>query len=84
MGLKIDQLFYEEPESFDDFQESIDEKRSFTKTDALLNLKRGNTVLCTYIVHPFNNSEGAGLLMEIINKEASSELIERYLSLIHI
>ena len=78
IGLKIDQLFYEEPESFDDFQESIDEKRSFTKTDAVLNLKRGNTVLCTYIVHPFNNSEGAGLLMEIINKEASSELIERY------
>ena len=78
MGQKIDQLFYEEPDGFYDFEESIDEKRSFTKTDAVLNLKRGNKVLCTYIVHPFSNSEETGLLLEIINKEASSELIERY------
>jgi len=78
LGQKIDQLFFEEPESLDSFQDSINEKRSFTKTDAILNLKRGNKVLCTYIVHPFNNYEENGLLLEIINKEASSELIERY------
>ena len=78
IGNTIDQIFYEEPESFDDFQESIDEKRSFTKTDAILNLKRGNKVLCTYIVHPFIDDKETGLLLEIINKEASSELIERY------
>ncbi|MFL2707149.1 MAG: nitrogen regulation protein NR(II) [Gammaproteobacteria bacterium] len=75
---KIDQIFFEEPESLNSLQESIDQKRSFTKTDAILNLKRGNKVLCTYIVHPFSDNEGAGLLLEVINKEASSELIERY------
>ena len=47
LGQKIDQIFYEEPESLDGLQESIDHKRSFTKTDAILNLKRGNKVLCT-------------------------------------
>ena len=78
LGQKIDQIFYEEPESLDGLQESIDQKRSFTKTDAILNLKRGNKVLCTYIVHPFTDNEDAGLLLEIVNKEASSELIERY------
>tara|TARA_B100001057_G_scaffold281478_1_gene281825 strand:- start:243 stop:1346 length:1104 start_codon:yes stop_codon:yes gene_type:complete len=78
IGQKIDRLFYEEPESFEDFQESLDQKRSFTKTDAVLNLKKGSTVLCTYIVHPLNEGEETGLLLEIINKEASSELIERY------
>jgi two-component system nitrogen regulation sensor histidine kinase GlnL len=57
LGQKIDQLFFEEPESLDSFQDSIDEKRSFTKTDAILNLKRGNKVLCTYIVHPFNKTD---------------------------
>ena len=78
LGQKLDQIFYEEPESLVDFQESIDEKRSFTKTDAVLNLKKGSKVLCTYIVHPLSDSEEPGLLLEIINKEASSELIERY------
>ena len=78
IGQKIDQLFFEEPEGLDGFQESIEQKRSFTKTDAILNLKRGTKVLCTYIVHPFSENEDTGLLLEIINKEASSELIERY------
>ena len=78
IGQKIDQLFFEEPEGLDGFQESIEQKRSFTKTDAILNLKRGTKVLCTYIVHPFSKEEDTGLLLEIINKEASSELIERY------
>ena len=45
MGQKIDQLFYEDPESFEDFNESIEQKRSFTKTDAVLNLKTGFTAL---------------------------------------
>ena len=78
IGQRIDQLFFEEPEGLDGFEESIEQKRSFTKTDAILNLKRGTKVLCTYIVHPFSENEDTGLLLEIINKEASSELIERY------
>ena len=41
IGQKIDQLLFEEPEGLDGFQESIEQKRSFTKTDAILNLKRG-------------------------------------------
>ena len=77
-GQKIDQLFFEEPESLQSFEDSINEKRSFTKTDAILNLKKGNKVLCTYVVHPLNTLEENGLLLEIVNKEASSELIERY------
>ena len=78
IGQKIDQLFFETPEGVDAFIESIDQKRSFTKTDAVLNLKRGTKVLCTYIVHPIMDNNENGLLLEIINKEASSELIERY------
>lgn len=78
MGQKIDQLFYEDPVSFEDFNESIEQKRSFTKTDAVLNLKKGSKVLCTYIAHPLRDNNENGLLLEIINKEASSELIERY------
>ena len=64
--------------AFRAFEDSINEKRSFTKTDAILNLKKGNKVLCTYVVHPLNTLEENGLLLEIVNKEASSELIERY------
>ncbi len=75
---KLDQIFFEEPESLDSFTEALNQKRSFTKTDAVLNLKRGSKVLCTYIVHPFTDEKETGLLLEIINKEASSELIERY------
>jgi two-component system nitrogen regulation sensor histidine kinase GlnL len=71
---KLDQIFFEEPESLHSFQEALDQKRSFTKTDAVLNLKRGTKVLCTYIVHPFTDDKETGLLIEIINKEASSEL----------
>ena len=74
---KLDQIFFEEPESLDSFKEALNQKRSFTKTDAVLNLKRGSKVLCTY-VHPFADEKETGLLLEIINKEASSELIERY------
>ena len=44
IGQKIDQLFFETPEGVDAFIESIDQKRSFTKTDAVLNLKRGTKV----------------------------------------
>jgi two-component system nitrogen regulation sensor histidine kinase GlnL len=78
LGQKIDQLFFEVPESVDAFIESIEQKRSFTKTDAILNLKRGHKVLCTYIVHPLSDNDENSLLVEVINKEASSELIERY------
>ena len=75
---EIDQIFFEEPESVSSFREALEKKHSFTKTDAILNLKRGGKVLCTYIVHPLSDENEPGLLLEIINKEASSELIERY------
>ena len=78
IGQEIDQVFFENLESVTNFTEALESKRSFTKTDAILNLKRGGKVLCTYIVHPLSDENGPGLLLELINKEASSELIERY------
>ena len=78
VGTKIDQLFYEEPDSLKSFQDSLKEHRGFTKTDALLHLKKGKKVLCNYSVHPISGESEEGLLIEIIDKEASSELIERY------
>ena len=78
IGQEIDQVFFENLESVTNFTEALESKRSFTKTDAILNLKRGRKVLCTYIVHPLSDENGPGLLLELINKEASSELIERY------
>ncbi len=78
IGTKIDQVFYEEPDSFKDFKNSLKEHRGFTKIDALLHLKKGKKVLCDYSIHPILEGSQDGLLIEIINKEASSELIERY------
>ena len=78
VGTKIDQIFYEEPDSLINFKDSLKEHRGFTKTDALLHLKKGKKVLCNYSVHPISGKSKEGLLIEIIDKEASSELIERY------
>ena len=74
LGQKIDQLFFEVPESVDAFIESIEQKRSFTKTDAVLNLKRGHKVLCTYIVHPLSGIRGSAQLLS--NKLNNQELRE--------
>ena len=69
-------FFFEVPESVDAFIESIEQKRSFTKTDAILNLKRGHKVLCTYIVHPLSdndeNKKEIELYLENLNKNLSS------------
>ena len=78
VGNKIDQIFYEEPDSFKRFSSSLSEHRGFTKTDALLHLKQGRKALCDYSVHPISEESQEGLLIEIINKETTSELIERY------
>ena len=78
IGSKIDQVFYEEPDSLKGFEGSLKEQRGFTKTDALLHLKKGKKVLCNYSIHPISEGSQNGLLIEITNKEASSELIERY------
>ena len=78
IGSKIDQVFYEEPDNLKSFEGSLKEHRGFTKTDALLHLKKGKKVLCNYSIHPISEGSQDGLLIEITNKEASSELIERY------
>ena len=78
IGSKIDQVFYEEPDNLKSFEGSLKEHRGFTKTDALLHLKKGKKVLCNYSIHPISEGSKDGLLIEITNKEASSELIERY------
>ena len=78
IGSKIDQVFYEEPDNLKSFEGSLKEHRGFTKTDALLHLKKGKKVLCNYSIHPISEGSQNGLLIEITNKEASSELIERY------
>jgi len=78
IGNKIDQVFYEEPDNLKSFEGSLKEHRGFTKTDALLHLKKGKKVLCNYSIHPISEGSQDGLLIEITNKEASSELIERY------
>ena len=78
IGNKIDQIFYEEPDNLKSFEKSLKEHRGYTKTDALLHLKKGKKVLCNYSIHPISEGSQDGLLIEITNKEASSELIERY------
>tara|TARA_Y100001970_G_scaffold288855_1_gene417355 strand:+ start:36183 stop:37277 length:1095 start_codon:yes stop_codon:yes gene_type:complete len=78
IGKKVDELFYEEPDNLKSFETALKEHRGLTKTDALLHLKNGKAVLCNYSIHPLTKDLGEGLLIEIINKEISSELIERY------
>ena len=74
----IGNLFLEEPESFKVFKEFLEDSRSFTKVDALLNLKSGKTLLCDYQLTPTSNIKGNNsLLVEIISKEFSSEIKER-------
>ena len=78
IGSTIDQIFYEKPESINDFVGALELNRNFTKTDTVLNLKKGKKVFCTYTVHSIENNNEKGLMLEIIDKESSSELIERY------
>jgi Signal transduction histidine kinase, nitrogen specific len=78
LGNNIDQLFYEEPDNKKALMNSLNEHRGFTKTDAILYLKKGDKVLCDYSVHPITQGSYSVLLIEIINKESSSELKERY------
>ena len=51
----IGNLFFEEPESLILFKECLEDRRSFTKVDALLNLKSGKTLLCDYQLTPTSN-----------------------------
>jgi|TARA_B110000495_G_scaffold192002_1_gene195702 two-component system nitrogen regulation sensor histidine kinase GlnL len=78
IGKQIDQIFYEEPDSLENFKESLKENRRFNKIDAMLHLKGEKKVLCNYSIHPIEDESKQGLLIEIVNKETSSELIERY------
>ena len=78
LGNDIDQIFYEEPDNKKALMNSMREHRGFTKTDALLHLKKGGEVLCDYSVHPITQGSDSLLLIELINKESSSELKERY------
>ena len=77
IGSKVYELFYEEADNLKNFKNSLKEHRGFTKIDALLHLKKGKKVLCDYSIHPILEDSQEGLLVEIINKEDSSELIER-------
>ena len=45
LGNNIDQLFYEEPDNKKALMNSLNEHRGFTKTDAILYLKKG----CPYV-----------------------------------
>ena len=56
VGNTIDQIFYEEPESINDFVGALELNRNFTKTDTVLNLKKGKKVFCTYLVHSIENN----------------------------
>jgi len=52
IGKQIDQIFYEEPDSLENFKESLKENKRFNKIDAMLHLKGEKKVLCNYSIHP--------------------------------
>ena len=75
---QLNKIFYEQPDSLQNFKSCLTDNRDFAKADALLFLKGGKKLLCDYHVHPFSNlSLGEGLIVEIMNKEYSNEIKDR-------
>lgn len=75
---KLNEIFYEEPDSFQNFKSCIAENRNFAKVDALLFMKGGKQLLCDYHIQPFSNASlGEGLIVEIIDKKHLHEIKER-------
>ena len=75
---ELKELFYEEPDSYENFKSCLSEKSNFTKVDALLFVKGGKRLLCDYHIQHFSyDPVEEGLIIEIINKEYSHEIRER-------
>ena len=71
-------LFYEEPDNSKIFKDCLKKRENFFKVDTLLLLKGNKKILCDYHIHPLSNDRiKGGLLLEIINKEYSSEIRDR-------
>ncbi|MDG2456496.1 MAG: nitrogen regulation protein NR(II) [SAR86 cluster bacterium] len=78
-GKKITDLFHEEPDSLENFENCLEKNRDFKKIDAILHLRKGRTLLCDYTLRPFSNAEFKEcLIMEIVGKENASEIKERH------
>ena len=52
---QLNKIFYEQPDSFQNFKSCLTDNRDFAKADALLFLKGGKKLLCDYHIHPFSN-----------------------------
>ena len=75
---ELKELFYEEPDNYENFLDCLNQRREFAKIDALLFLKGGKKLFCDYHIKPFSNEYyGEGLILEILNKEYSSQIKER-------
>ena len=75
---KLNEIFYEEPDNFQNFKKCLTDNRNFSKVDALLFMKGGKKLLCDYFIQPISNASlGEGLIVEIMNKEYSNEIKER-------
>ena len=74
----LSNLFYEEPDNSKRFKGCLVKKENYLKLDALLLLRGDRKILCDYQLHPISNKEiKSGLILEINNKEYSSEIKER-------
>ena len=74
----LSSLFYEEPDNLERFKSCLANSESFLKLDALLILRGNKKLLCNYEVHPLSKlGQKNGLLIEINNKEYSTEIKER-------
>ena len=74
----LSSTFYEEPDCFQRFEDCLEKKENFSKFDAVLFLKGGRKLLCDYHLNlNFEKKAIKGLVLEIYNKEYSSEIKER-------
>ena len=79
LNKNISDIFFEEPDGLLAFRNCLKNKNNYTKIDAELFLKRGERFKCDYTVHPFTNKEIAnGLLLELINRENSTDIKESH------
>ena len=78
---ELKELFYEEPDSYQNFESCLNDQSNFAKVDALLFVRGGRRLSCDYHIQPFSNQPlGEGLIIEIINKEYSHQIRERHRS----
>ena len=77
LEMKLNEIFFEEPDNFHNFKSCLVDKREFAKRDALLFLKGGKKLLCDYHIRPFTNTSlEKGLIVEIVNKVYSNKIKE--------